>query len=300
MANTWLPVDGIVFDPPIVFGTETKSIEGTLWFDKNAFVSKPTIPIYGSYKNTKQTILYLLCKDAFAECGLPEGTILDPPARTSVYFRAAINPFDRFGCISYYLASREMGGGFVHMGEPTLPLQHLTTLGYNHLDQLQVRLTERVAQPCYEEFQKSLPFVSIKLINSFISKNKASSYDNVFRQEGYRVPSMQDVSLMISNLGYAVPIKPLHTQLTHSLLNIRLQSILNPRSPEEIQRQLDRVVEDAFGYINYFNWRDPGIELKIRETIVEKYEAFLGGKRRKRSRRTKRVRKGKKATRRRR
>lgn len=277
MADTWLPMDAITFDPPMYIPTDSTNVEGTLWFDKTAFVESNYTPLL---KNTKVNILQNLAQGAFAKCGLPEGNVTGPK-QTLSRFNQKTSPFDRFGCISYYLASYEMGGGYVHRSHGYAHLKHLEYLGYNHLDQLRDRLAEKDSQPCFTEFQKSLPFVSLPVINTFISRHKAFSYDNIFRQEGYRIPSMQDVSVLISNLGYSVPVKGLHIQLTPSIRQIKIQSILSTTSPDKIQELLDSLVDDL-ETSSYFNYKNSRIIYKVTDHVLEKNEAFLGGKRRRR------------------
>lgn len=288
--DTWFPVDGIVYQFPL--DGSYNHTNGELWFDKHSFGMDDYSGSGVSPRITKGEYISKELNKAFTKNGLPEGNVL--------YNRS---PLNRFGSLSYLLASHEMGGGSKHEdGYSGALLPNLD--GYSHIEEFAERLsTPRPMQHCFREFQKILPYASVKQVNEFIDSNQASSHYNIFRAEGYRVPTLADISVPIVGLSYKIPLKDVREMMGENLLGIRLNLISTPESPQETQVRIDNVLNSARqslinGYQHY-NFRNTRHKFAIKNEWFERDEPFLGGRRsRRKSRRRRNTRKNRRSSRR--
>lgn len=243
MKETWLPFNGILmqsdtrreflrFNPQYIRRERTeneKTLYGTGWFSKAIFGAL-THRMWLQDESTmtldqrKRDALF----KTYARLYLPEGNYL--------YYRSE---FDRFGTLSYALASHAIGGRFFSLGSGGTQLR----IGHSP-DGISDEVKDRVErmmnvpsplQACFLEMARSYPITKPNVINAYIDKEKAIYYMNAFRQEGIFPPGLAFVQVPMKSLGYSMPIDTYWNALDTAIREIWNQYHVGELSLEDVR-----------------------------------------------------------------
>ncbi len=269
MKDTWFPFNGIFvrsFDY-----SNTKPIKLEPWFEKEFFN-----PSAESERGDKffrflpPTTPYKAVQYVYSRLGLPEGDFTYYPEHFEDHAE-----FDRFGSLSYFVASYKLGSKFftnmmntkVHKhSEPGLMfgytsyhpdhsryeeiLQFLNTKHYKHIDMLR-SLIETPNERNYSTFAKSVPIVKPPVINHAIDEYQASSIYNYFRNKPIRIPPYSAYSVFLPSIGYSLPIKSVFSYFHTQISIIFKLSVEENLSNEEIQSKIDEAFQEQLDLVKF-------------------------------------------------
>ncbi len=323
MPGTWLPFDGLVVhitpyrpsesqakpnDPQLTlalarmgfrFGPSKPKkpgpFEGSIWFSKNPFHNF-TVNTVGSksFPNLYPIILTLnqqkngLLHKTYGELYLPEGYYLDGKYG-----------LDRFGTMSYALASHAIGGNFfakdggvaIFMsGEKNDTEKNQKT----HLD------VESPLQDCFLKIANTYPISNPNTVNRYIETFQAFSYMNTFREHGFFPPGLSFLNTPMKSLGYSLPLEFLESRLKIEIHEIWLAFKKGEKTLEEVRgvfanprAYADSIVKELRKTYVFPN--EPGFFFNIGKEQLEKKRAYYGGARRQSKKKMKRAKSRQKA-----
>ena len=289
MRNTWLPMNGIMLNDQrvIFFSNPNKgTYELELWYAKDEFTARSEARFLSFERNLKTRKLTAI-KDLYDDgIFLPEGYLL--------YRRS---PFDRFGTLSYLLASHAIGGELFQTGN----VDYFAEAIYN--EELKASLMKHITipsplQPCFPDIAKTYPITRLPAVNSYIDEHKATSIMNAFREYNLFPPSLAEVSVLVPSLGYTIPVRSAWINLKREVWKLFQEWKMGNLTLEDIRATLsDRAafLEKIRTGLLYFG-DEPTLLFNIPENHKSFYKNYLGGKRksRKRQGKKKRTRKSKK------
>ena len=310
MRYTWFPFNGI-FVRNRSYG-QTNPIQLSLWFEKEFFNPTETderlirqMTRFAPPNNPFAAVQYV-----YSGSGLPEGDFTfytDTPEQQA--------EFDRFGSLSYFVASYKLGSKFFTnmmdtkmyvfdpnsiFGSAEHPdrgryeniLYFLEHKQYKNLDTLR-GLIETPNEIDYAPLVKSIPIIKPNHINEMIDKFQASSIYNYFRNKPIHIPPYSAYSVFLPALGYALPKDEIFSRLHFYIKIIFNNSIIEHISNEQIQKEINddfsRILsEDDFPTLkNSYNI----------EGIHPKNSRYLGGARKQTRRRVRKQSRRRKARR---
>ena len=267
MRYTWFPFNGI-FARREGYG-QTKPIQVALWFEKEYFN-----PSEGDERGFKKMTRFNPPRTpdnavvhVYSGLGLPEGDF--------TYYTESPEDqaeFDRFGSLSYFVASYKLGSKFfINMLDTKLypstytgpfafssyhpdkgryerMLDFLTEKQYKDIDVLR-SLIETPNEIDYTVLVKSIPIANPNIINTMIDRFQAASIYNYFRNRPIRIPPYSAYSVFLPTLGYALPkaevFSMFHKYINYTFLN----SVENKLSDDQIQTRINK----DFAYTLDFN-----------------------------------------------
>jgi hypothetical protein len=232
--GTWLPFNGILAmggtnrflyqgwgEPPKERSANEKKLQmNQPWFSKTEFCSPVDRSLcFPSYSKK------LVLKRVYGNFFLPEGDYMYRNSR-----------LDRWGTISYLLASHAIGGiEFEYKQSDFLIRSTLGGLDVD-LEALENRLDElRPPQPCFVEIARTYPISKPNDVNNYIDKYHATSLMNAFRQEGFFPPGLQFIQVPQVGLGYSLPMKNYWDSLSEYVLNIWLAYKTGKKSIDDVR-----------------------------------------------------------------
>lgn len=177
---------------------EKPALTGAPWFSKEGFHNYTLNYMYRRNNNAVNTSnIDTLLHEIYGEIYLPEGS-----------FYKTKYSFDRFGTLSYALASQALGGDYFdgNAGNYFFPSYYRKN-GYTAVEEaLKTRLNvPSPFQSCWLDIQSSYPIEKPYLVNKYIEDHKAFSFMNAFRQENIFPPGLSFVQMPIKTLGYSLP-----------------------------------------------------------------------------------------------
>jgi hypothetical protein len=293
MRYTWFPFNGIFVKKEGY--AQTKPYRLSLWFEKEYFN-----PSEADERGFRKIIRfdppktpYQAVSHVYSGIGLPEGNY--------IYYTESPEDqaeFDRFGSLSYFVASYKLGSKFfTNMVDTKLyPSQNngpfsfasyhpdkdryenilyfLTNKKYKDIDVLR-SLVETPNEIDYAALVKSIPIAKPNRINDMIDRLQASSIYNYFRNRPIRIPPYSAYSVFLPTLGYALPKADVFSMFHRSINYTFLNSIENNLSDEEIQTQINK----DFAYALEFNDFETLKNDYNISTIYPKNANYFGGAR---------------------
>lgn len=217
MSYTWLPFSGIVIDANVNRMALRKNIIGSTWFSKMEYVSgldfttyeyKINMPPVTREENQKLEFLDYI----YGRLYLPETNFLQSTYR---------NPFDRWGCPSFVLASHALGGNIFERGGSGPYSLGEYLFNRSEVDSLFGQIIKRVntqspLQRCFRRMKVEEPPSNVVTINKYIDKHKALPIMNAFRDIGVFPPGLSFIQMPFPEVGYSIPIKDYY----HMLLEV--------------------------------------------------------------------------------
>lgn len=243
MGGTWLPFNGILLQndtrreylqfSPYYERRERrpneKTLKGAGWFSKEVFGAPQDRSFFrfSSEMTVEQRKKFSL-EDIFGNLYLPEGNYL--------YYRS---PYDRFGTLSYALASHAIGGNLFARGQGGSHLR----LGYSPYgipdaikDSVEAHMNKpSPLQSCFVEMASTYPITKPNGINAYIDKEKGVYYMNAFRAEGIFPPGLAFVQVPMKSLGYSMPVKSYWDALAYGIHQIWNEYHLGKLSLEDVK-----------------------------------------------------------------
>ncbi len=317
MPGTWLPFNGILMKGDVarkIYAEKTtgkwrglheyrdrktkneKKIGSTAWFSKMNFAAPQDRPFGLSrwmnndripLKEQMETEVW----DRYSRFYLPEGEYLHYGSR-----------FDRFGTISYALASHAIGGNLFEnrysdpKNEPYYP--HV----YHFFPSLNIsnknnRSSDRIfadilyinspLQSCFLEMATTYPIAKPNIVNGYIDSHHAITYMNAFRQEKIFPPGLSYVQVPMPALGYAMPIDTYWYHLDGYVKNLWLEWKTGKITIAEIKGKFQHPEEETKKIIKeqreyYIMPDEPNIQYNLaRERYTKKPQMlqYYGGRR---------------------
>lgn len=300
MRYTWFPFNGI-FVRDQGYSQSTKKYQTVIWFEKEYF--NPTETDERGFQQSTRfnapTRASEAAKYVYSGLGLPEGDF------TYYAFNQEDNAeFDRFGSLSYFVASYKLGSKFFtnmmdekrYASTNTGPfgfrfyhpdkerydriLDFLNKKEYKHIDTLR-SLIQTPNMIDYAPLVESIPIVKPNHINDMIDKYKASSIYNYFRNRPIRIPPYSAYSVFLPTLGYALPKASVFSWFHRRLNYTFLDSVEKQSSDEEIQAEVD---EDFASTIQLMDFESSKNKYNILP-IDPSQEKYYGGARKQTRRR---------------
>lgn len=301
--GTWLPFDGIIMK-----GSPSRQIynfnifskrnrteeEKTLyfegWFSKDPFCA-PTIGQYilnASFATAEERKEKLL-RDTFGGLYLPEGNLL-------IYKSG----FDRYGTLSYLLASHRIGGNEFNYINTSHVFKFLEKT--DSVQQLMKIIDQKSPlQECFPKIAAEYPISKIPDVNTYIEQNQALSYMNAFRQEGLIPPGISLANFYFTDLGYELPLEYYVLDILKFVKILWTDYHLGKISKGDVVTSFQNPVAKIKALME--EHRDECIlpnesqyKFDISQPMREHYKKYFGGKRRK-TRKSKKTKKHKRQTR---
>lgn len=215
MSNTWLPFSGIVIDANIDRRYVAGNVIGSTWFSKMEYGSgleftlephKIYMPPLSREEREKLEIL----KEIYGQVYLPEKNFLESFFHT--------NPFDRWGCPSFVLASHALGGNvFTNKSSRRGQVFFREDERNSLFGKLVAKVnTSSPLQECFLRMKTEEPPSNVMKINKYIDEHKAIPIMNAFRELGVFPPGLSFLQVPFPELGYSVPVKGYY----HMLLEV--------------------------------------------------------------------------------
>jgi hypothetical protein len=311
MKDTWFPFNGIFVREEGHSSTPPTYVSA--WFEKEFFNPSEgdergflRMSRFHSPRNP-----YAAARHVYTELGLPEGNF-------TYYVRDADDhaEFDRFGSLSYFVASYTLGSKFftnmldsstqsskdagdifgwgIHNNDYTRYqeiLEFLEQKHYNHIDELR-RLIETPNEHNYSTIVKSVPIVNPNMINHAIDTYQASSMYNYFRGKPIRIPPYSAFSVVLPSLGYSLPLRDVFSYFHKNLKSIFFDAVTDNLSNEEIQAKIDEAFQEEIAFRNFTTKKNSYNMIPLHPS----QKNYFGGTR-KRARRSSRRRRGRGRTR---
>ena len=187
---------------------ERPELTGSPWFSKNDFHNYSKNSYYRENTEVNTTNINVLLREVYGGIFLPEGDMY----KNKYYF-------ERFGTISYALASHALGGDFFN-GAAGNSFFYQTTLSSVEGALKAHFNTVSAFQPCWLDIQSNYPIEKPYVINKYIEDHKAFSFMNAFRQENIFPPGLSFVQMPIKTLGYSMPFYDYQLALVSEINNI--------------------------------------------------------------------------------
>jgi hypothetical protein len=294
---TWLPFDGILMEDSMYRSTNAPAvIYSSPWFSKGSFcISELRSDALARFSTDPKVRKRFAVKDVYGKVFLPEGRVLYPHSR-----------FDRFGTVSYLLASHAIGGNSfrLKMGD------HFFDSFYSYdnednripnpaIDALVAVLDQpSPVQECFLKMLESYPISKANEVNSYIDKHKAISYMNAFRSANIFPPGLSFANIPIPALGYSMPSKTYALAVENAVDELFVQYKFGEVSLEQVRQDFANPAQKVKEYIKKFHKscimpNEPQYKYELKEGVFPKYKNYFGGKKK-----TRRSRKSKRKTRR--
>jgi hypothetical protein len=219
--GTWLPFNGIVakletsrlithYYPRFFQRNRTPEehiLYSTSWFSKAEFCAPQnrTFPVLLGFGASLENVIIFELRNAYGDLYLPEGNNLHCKSR-----------FDRFGTISYALASHALGGAYYIHNEYNIKNTKSTFFPNIKITNKEPTTSEEILahilhknsplQSCFIEMAKTYPISPPNKINAYIDSHYALSYMNAFRQEKIFPPGLLFANVPMKTLVYSLPI----------------------------------------------------------------------------------------------
>jgi hypothetical protein len=250
MGDTWLPFDGIVAKywgnmKEKYVAEHNNKLAITSWFAKDNFLaitdsSQLWYPIRRSLTlNEKKR---MIIEKTYSKQYLPEGNPL----------LIRQSNFDRFGTLSYLLASQALGGNsfkrpvtkYYDSGRSTIREFYDTEEKRNSMNARADALIQRLdipspLQPCFTEMSKTYPISKPVDVNNYIDKHKACSYMNAFRPYNLFAPGLQYANVPIPSLGYSLPSLEIVNLIQWNVKRLWLSFTKGEISLQEVRTKLE-------------------------------------------------------------
>jgi hypothetical protein len=255
MSGTWLPFNGIIMKDNLsrkIYAASPrggieyrnrknneKLLYSTAWFSKSDFgaPTERTLPFWSESATLKEKMINEI-NNRYGRFLLPEGDYLEYKSR-----------FNRFGTISYALASHSMGGSIFSSTYPSrekdpqypyisyfFPRLNMSNEKNISIERIFAEELYRPSplQPCFEEMAKTYPITKPNVINAYIESNKAISYMNAFRQEKIFAPGLSFVNIPMPSLGYSMPSETLWNILDGFVKQLWLEWKLGEKTIDQV------------------------------------------------------------------
>lgn len=218
MGGTWLPFNGIlmkgnrerkitIFQPYYQHRNRTaeeKKLFFSGWFSKDELCAPQDRSYLLARLQPNQTIEEMkkvALDETYGRFYLPEGDYL--------YYKSR---FDRFGTLSYLLASHALGGNMYKykMGSDTLlhGFSYGNNTSRNKPSESLARYVNKnnPLQSCFQEMASTYPIAKPYEVNAYIDRHHAIFIMNAFRQENIFPPGLGFLNTPFQALGYSMPI----------------------------------------------------------------------------------------------
>ncbi len=291
MSYTWLPFSGIVIEASILNPKQRNTITGTSWFSKSEYgsglerVLEPyQIRMPPLTKN--ELNLLELYDEIYGNLYLPEKNFIN------TYI--GHNPFDRWGCPSFVLASHALGGSFFRgkgTGERLFNRGEDDEIFGNIIKKINVRSP---LQECFIIMKVHNQPAKVRTINKYIDEHKAIPIMNAFRDIDVFPPGLSSVQVPFPEVGYSIPLKEYYHMLLEIVHYHWKMYKLNKLSADEIRKKFSRPQELLKEYLtearrNKFIFpNSPEYKYKLwRQMIPAEHRQFFGGTRKRKVRKQK-------------
>ena len=234
MSYTWLPFSGIVIDASVLKTRWREKVIGTSWFSKSEYGSGLE-SVLEEYKismpplTKDESKLLKFYDKIYGRLYLPETNFAD----TFDIFGG--NPFDRWGCPSFVLASHALGGDFFRGREVGEYLFSKSTFRELFGEVIKKVNTVSESQDCFRIMKYRYPPTKILKINKYIDKYKAIPIMNAFREIGVFPPGLSSVQVPFPEVGYSIPLKEYYHMLLEVVYYYWKLYKLNKMTAEQIR-----------------------------------------------------------------
>jgi hypothetical protein len=339
-ANTWMPFHGLViqgkghgslnkfdYDLSTMEATpsDTHKMLNNFYFVKVAHLNNSDINKTNSYRkmnniknHLNQTTLAKMqyFEETYANF-LPEGKFQDWLGKGSLY--------SRFQCLSYLLASHEMGGNAFNYPPPPSntekPMNDMTAMHLgrvnNHtaairsilpdlslgpFEKVFPELYKRLAvpsppQPCFADAIKTTAIYKPNEINAFIDRHGAIGRMNFFRSNGIQdmpVPNLSISAVPFTNLSYEASLEEydllLNAYVSYYFIRLRMGMVGKAKFTEAMRASMSDIIRMRNSTFEERNTivapDDEGVTFTLAEKEM-KHKNYLGGRKSRRNRRHK-------------
>lgn len=302
MGGTWLPFNGILmqgdrsrivtkFYPQFEYRERRENEKNLIfsgWFSKQELCAPMdrTIPptLYTTEDHKKQRL-----EEVYGRFYLPEGDYL--------WYKSG---FDRFGTVSFALASHALGSKLYNHREGSSIFRiygHLSEkTNLNTPTEKMVRILNKPSPPqkCFEEMASTYPIAKPYEVNAYIDKHHAIFIMNAFREYNVFPPGLGFLNTPFQNLGYSMPLMGDWGGLADYVHKVWIEFKLGNLTIDDVKKKFANPKEAILKYKkksreNCILPNEPGyrfiIHPKLREEKHKNNLKYYGGRRRQTKRR---------------